>query len=215
MTEEKTQIDKIMKWTNYVSNHDSKLQPILNDWYDRVKKPNNEHLSIKEAVLAFEKWKKDNNHTPPVGFIHQHIFNQNNPYDVVDELVRHKPHSWNAYHMPAMLYTKLSLIQRYKEPKDKAKVQEIKDYNKKHGKFDPQARCVNCYKFIHLYYKNSKKIVDRTEKMLCDHEGSKKIRLAWDAERSKYRAGLKEKAAYKAKQAEKAKRHKRRSAVDG
>lgn len=215
MTEEKTQIDKIMKWTDYVSDHESKLQPILTAWYDRVKKPAKERLSIKEAALAFEKWKKLNNHTPPVSFMHQHIFNQNNPFDVVDELVRHKPNSWNAYHMPSMLYTKLSLIQRYREPKDRAKVQEIKEYNKVHGRFDPQAKCINCFKFVHLYYRNSKKIVDRTEKMLCLCSGSEKIRLEWDKERSAYRAGLKTKATYKAKMAEKTKRHKKRSAVDG
>lgn len=205
-------IQKIMDWKGYVSDYDSKLQPILNDWYDRVKKPKDERLSIKEAGLAMEKWKKSSNHTPPVGFMHQHIFNVNNPYDIVDELLRKNVGSWNAYHMPAMLYTKLSLIQRYNIPKDRKKVREIKDYNKEHGRFDAQAKCINCYSPIHMYYRNSKRIPKRTEENICQCTGSKKIRHEWDGERSAYRTGLKEKAAYKKKMAEKAKRHRKRSA---
>lgn len=207
-------IDKIMKWKNYVSDHESRLQPILDNYYNRVEQPKDERLSIKDAGLTLEKWQKTPNHTPPVGFMHQHIFNVNDPYDVVDELVRARPNSWNAYHMPAMLYTKLSLIQRYRPPKDRTKVKEIRDYNNEHGPFDPQARCVNCYNPIHIYYKNSKKIPDRTEKNICQCSGSKKVRIEWGYERSKYRTALKENAAYKKRQAEKAARHKKRSAVD-
>ena len=211
MTEEKKQIDKIMKWKDYVSTYDSELQPILNDYYDRVKKPKDERLTIKQAGLELEKWKKRNNHTPPVSFMHRHIFNVNDPYDVVDELVRKNVGAWNAYHMPAMLYTKLSLIQRYKEPTDKKKVAEIKEHNKEHGRFDPQAKCINSYRPIHIYYRNSKKIPDRTEKNICQCNGCKKTRVAWDIERSNYRKGLKEKAVYKKKLNDKAARHKKRS----
>lgn len=213
--DEMRQIDKIMKWKDYVGDYESKLQPILNDYYDRVKKSDDERLSIKEAGITLEKWKKAKNHTPPVSFIHRHIFNANNPYDVVDELIRKNPNSWNAYHMPAMLYTKLSLIQRYKEPKDRKKVREIKDYNREHGRFDPQARCINSYRPIHIYYRNSKRIPDRTKKNICQCSVCDKVRIAWDIERSVYRTKLKEKAAYKKKQAEKAKSHKKRSATDG
>jgi len=199
--------NKIDKWLDYVLEKEKRLQPLADIYTDRVK---NKRVSIKETAQMMKRHIQSKDPTPPVAWLHQKMFNSINPYDVVDELIRAIPDSWNEYHYPANLLLKLSMV--YNPPKDRVKTREIKDHNKEHGRFNPQTKCINCLRPVHIYYKNSKKIPRRTEKNICQCSGGQRIRTDWDLERSAYRTDLNEKAAYKKKQAEKAERHKKRSA---
>jgi len=220
-------MNKILNWYDYVEKNQKLLQPIMDSYSDRVIKqekkrdkkrekrgekftPNiHKPINIKAILAENRTWAEAKERTPELGFVHQHIFNSINPYDTVDNLLRKNVDSWDGYHLPAVINTKLTTIQRYTPPVDREGINKYLD------PYDPKARCYNCSKYIQLKYKANKKIPKRTEDMVCQCNSGKRQRFKMDELIAQKRETWSAEKDRKKRQEEKHTRHIKRSAVDG
>ena len=218
---------KILKWYDYIEEKQKLLHPIMDTYSDRVitlekkrdekrrkrkeKFTPNPHrpLNIKDILIENRAWAKDKDRTPELSFVHQHIFDSINPYDIIDDLLRKNVNGWNAYNLPAVFHSKMTLVQRYEPPLDRTGIDKYQD------PLEPDARCYNCGLFVQFKYKANKKIPKRTEKTVCQCISGQRHRIKMAELISQKREDWTAEKARKKRQKEKHERHIKRSAVDG
>jgi len=220
-------ITKILEFCNDVEREERLLQPYLDEYSRHVLQKEKKRdtkkrkkippqevtstphspITIKEEVARIRAWAKSKNHTPSVGFIHQHIFNSNYPVDVLNDLRNTKLELGWQRQRTAQLYTKLTHLSRYIEPVDRTDIDRTLD------PLDSKARCYNCGLFIQFRYKANRKIPDRTEETVCQCHSGLIQREKMDEIISQKREDWTAEKKRKKRETEKHDRHIQRSAV--
>lgn len=224
---EKEMLKGILRFVDDVESEAELLQPFLDEYSDytlkrerkrddkrrerkeEVTSASHQPITIKEEAARTRAWAKTKNHTPSVGYVHQHMFNANYPVDLLNDLRSKDLGSFHQHQRTAQLYTKLTHILRYITPVDRT------DIGRDDDPMDPKTQCYNCGLFIQLKYKANRKIPDRTEKTVCQCNSGRIQRDKMDEIISQKREDWTAEKKRKKRQREKHERHIKRSATDG